>query len=113
MPEELIPFLQEMIAVFLNKFHERDQAKVWRPSVHKTDIPQLAEPWAFVRHSISPMPINVLGSVRLGVCGYSGIYSSEPKITAACAIGSRPVAFQKLNINKAIRSACLALSGSF
>jgi len=36
-----------------------------------------------------------------------------PMITTACAIGSRPVTFQKLNINNAIKSACRALSGSF
>ena len=34
----------------------------------------------------------------------------EPQITRAWAIGSRPVAFQKLNMNNATRSACLAWS---
>src|SRR5438034_10764473 len=40
------------------------------------------------------------------------LYSFEPKITTACVMGRRPVAFQKLNINNAIKSACRALSGS-
>ncbi|PYR98986.1 MAG: hypothetical protein DMG15_27360 [Acidobacteria bacterium] len=33
------------------------------------------------------------------------LYRFEPKITTACVMGRRPVAFQKLNINNAIKSA--------
>ena len=36
-----------------------------------------------------------------------------PMITTACAMGSKPVTFQKLNMNNAIDSVCRALSGSF